>query len=241
MQIDILDATRDHLPIIQNMGRLYVYDISEFMGWRCPPDGLYGCRDLAPYWDEPDAWPFLIQVDGELAGFAMINTKGNVPETDYNVGEFFILRKFRRRGVGTHVARALFARFPGNWEVMQLLPNAPAIAFWRSVVAACTSATWWSSGYWFINVSFTSAASTRLCNCPASTGKSGLSGGWWRAPISTASHICKPASASMASAVSVGPTKLTPSTTRTARPCSSAPATICRTVASPTSGWPGTA
>ena len=133
MDIEIRDAAHDDRTVIQNMGTLYVYDLSEFLGWPCPDDGLYACRSFASYWDEPDRWPFVVRVGGELA-----DTLGTAPETDYNVGEFFILRKFRRRGVGSHVARTLFERFGGRWEIMQLLRNGPAIAFWRAVVAAHT-------------------------------------------------------------------------------------------------------
>tara|TARA_Y100000588_G_C13870265_1_gene760018 strand:- start:192 stop:503 length:312 start_codon:yes stop_codon:yes gene_type:complete len=53
---------------------------------------------------------------------------------DFSVGEFFILRHFRRKGVARAVARELFDRFRGRWEVEQLPLNAPAQAFWQQVV-----------------------------------------------------------------------------------------------------------
>jgi predicted acetyltransferase len=49
--------------------------------------------------------------------------------------EFFVLRKFRRRGVGRRVALDLFARYAGPWRVEQLSGNAPAVLFWRRVIA----------------------------------------------------------------------------------------------------------
>jgi predicted acetyltransferase len=51
------------------------------------------------------------------------------------MAEFFILRKYRRQGAGTRAARELFDRFPGRWEVAEIPENAPAIAFWRKVIA----------------------------------------------------------------------------------------------------------
>jgi predicted acetyltransferase len=33
------------------------------------------------------------------------------------MAEFFVLPKYRRGGVGTDAARAVFARFPGEWHV----------------------------------------------------------------------------------------------------------------------------
>jgi pimeloyl-ACP methyl ester carboxylesterase len=52
--------------------------------------------------------------------------------------EFFILRRHRRRGVGTEVARRVFDRYPGKWEVTQLTRNVDAQAFWRRVIGEYT-------------------------------------------------------------------------------------------------------
>jgi predicted acetyltransferase len=48
--------------------------------------------------------------------------------------EFFVLRRYRRCGVGGQAARALFARFPGEWQVRQIATNQPATAFWRRAI-----------------------------------------------------------------------------------------------------------
>ena len=55
-----------------------------------------------------------------------------------DISEFFIVRRHRRRGVGTEVARLVFDRYPGKWEVTQLTRNVDAQAFWRRVIGAYT-------------------------------------------------------------------------------------------------------
>ena len=50
------------------------------------------------------------------------------------MAEFFVLRKYRRGGVGTDAARAVFARFPGEWQTRQQFVNEAAIAFWRRTI-----------------------------------------------------------------------------------------------------------
>ena len=50
------------------------------------------------------------------------------------MAEFFVLRKYRRGGVGTDAARAVFARFPGEWQTRQQFENTGAIAFWRRAI-----------------------------------------------------------------------------------------------------------
>jgi predicted acetyltransferase len=167
MEVAVLDATEKDFPVVQNLVRFYVYDMSETMGWVCPEDGLYGgCDDLPEYWwtgSTPEElevlsqklkicipynrhferWPvgdqghpFIVRVGGELAGFAMIKKLGPNHEANYDVGEFFIVRKFRGKGIGKAVAHRLFDRFPGIWEVRQMMDHRPAQAFWRRVIAA---------------------------------------------------------------------------------------------------------
>jgi predicted acetyltransferase len=55
-----------------------------------------------------------------------------------DVVEFFVMRKYRRRGAGARVASSVFERFPGGWEVRIDRDNLPAQAFWRRVVGDVT-------------------------------------------------------------------------------------------------------
>jgi predicted acetyltransferase len=69
----------------------------------------------------------------------LIDNVGVNTLVDYNIAEFFILQKYRRKGVGTYVAQYIFDRFRGNWEVMQALSHKAAQMFWRKVIAQYTS------------------------------------------------------------------------------------------------------
>ena len=134
MNVEVIEAGPDLMPVILNLGRYYTYDFTQFIGFRCPDSGLYRTDIWEKYWTEDDRWPFLLKVDGELAGFAFVGPDGTQPDSQYDIGEFFIMRKFRGRGVGQHVAFDVFDRFRGRWEVRQAVQNAPATAFWRKVV-----------------------------------------------------------------------------------------------------------
>ncbi|MHC4717744.1 MAG: GNAT family N-acetyltransferase [Planctomycetota bacterium] len=146
LSIEIIEAGTSDEHVIRNLVRFYVYDMSEYAGWDCPETGLWGgCDDLPQYWHRPpedprdrwpDGWsgfPFVVRVDGRLAGFALVRRIGHDPPA-YDMGEFFILRRFRRRGVGRHVACRIFDRFGGQWQIRQLPDNTPAVAFWREVI-----------------------------------------------------------------------------------------------------------
>jgi ribosomal-protein-alanine N-acetyltransferase len=121
------------------MGRFYVYDMSEFMGWKIPADGLYECIDFSKYWKTDDAFPFLIHYENELAGFVIIDKKGSDASIDFNVAQFFILRKFKNKGLGRYVACQCFDKFRGTWEVMVIPGNEGAYRFWQSIIKKYTA------------------------------------------------------------------------------------------------------
>ena len=92
------------------------------------------CFDLGRYFHEKDRFTFLIRVQEELAGFALINKVGTSSEVDWIIGEFFILAKFQGKGIAKEMAIRIFDRFDGVWEVAQMPKNLPAVRFWKKVV-----------------------------------------------------------------------------------------------------------
>ncbi len=144
--IEVTPATTFDRPILRNLMELYLYDFSEFDGAEIGPFGLYEYPYLDHYWTEPNRFPFLIRVDGQLAGFVLV-TRYNYFTEEYNapdgsspwvIAEFFVMRKYRQQGVGEEAACRTFERFSGNWQVGQIASNTNASAFWRKVIARYT-------------------------------------------------------------------------------------------------------
>jgi predicted acetyltransferase len=127
VQVDL--ATVHDQTATRQLLELYAHDFSERNGADVGDDGTYGYRFLDRYWSEPDRHPFLFRVDGRLAGFALVRSG-----PPHDMAEFFVLRKYRRSGVGRDAARAVFARFPGEWQVREQFENTGAIAFWRDAI-----------------------------------------------------------------------------------------------------------
>lgn len=61
-----------------------------------------------------------------------------LPESDIWMGQFFIMRKYRRLGIGGTAASEIFDTIRGRWEIGQMPTNVAAQRFWRSVVATYT-------------------------------------------------------------------------------------------------------
>lgn len=143
MNISLISATLPDYPLIQNMARFYVYDLSRECGfisseWALPPNGLYESFDFKEYFQDPKRKAFIIKVDQEIAGFALLNQEGIFPETTWNMGEFFIIAKFQSKGIGSKVAKKVWKLHPGKWEVSVIPENKYAAAFWRRAISSYT-------------------------------------------------------------------------------------------------------
>jgi len=140
MAVTVLPASPSQRGLMERLLQLYLHDFSEF----APRHTTYGEVDadglfpyppgLDSYWQEPGREPLLIRADGAVAGFALLNCWSALDRPlDRAVAEFFVLRKYRRAGVGTRAAHAVFRRHPGRWEVAVAAYNPAALRFWRQV------------------------------------------------------------------------------------------------------------
>ncbi|MGN6671636.1 MAG: GNAT family N-acetyltransferase [Candidatus Nucleicultricaceae bacterium] len=134
-------ATFNDYPIIQNIARFYVYDLSRSCGfissdWAIPKDGLYESDDFKSYFEDPTRKAYLLKVGEEWAGFVLLNKMTQNPQALWNMGEFFILAKFQGKGLGRTVAHAIWRENPGNWEIMVIPENKQAHKFWQKTIQA---------------------------------------------------------------------------------------------------------
>ena len=130
-------ATEAERPILENLLELYIHDFSEFLSVHIGPDGKFGYRDLPLYWTEAERHPLLARVDGDHAGFALVRKVTAIygDRTVWDMAEFFVLRGVRRRQIGTEFAQAVWAMFPGAWQVRVMQTNQRARMFWAHAIA----------------------------------------------------------------------------------------------------------
>ncbi|WP_010500468.1 GNAT family N-acetyltransferase [Paenibacillus elgii] len=141
MEVVVSKAAEEQKSVLRNLLELYKYDFTEFDPEDVNEHGLFEYPYLDHYWTEEGRHPFLVHVDGKLAGFALIRELGS-DERVYSVAEFFVMKKYRRHGVGRDLAFDLFNRFPGQWEVAQMKENEPAQKFWRRIVDEYTKGSY---------------------------------------------------------------------------------------------------
>ena len=127
--VEVLEARVADKPVVRRLLELYLHDFSVFTGNDVDARGRFGYDFLDAYWTDSDRVPFLFRVDRHWCGFALVRTGD-----PHDMAEFFVMRKYRRSGVGIAAAHALLARFPGRWQVRQMRANADATAFWRRAI-----------------------------------------------------------------------------------------------------------
>jgi predicted acetyltransferase len=137
VKIEVVPARTEQAPILANLLQLYAHDFSEFHDVAIGADGRFVYKHLPLYWSEPGRHPFLVWVDGKLAGFVFvkkgseISANGNV----WDMAEFFVLRAYRRGGIGTRIAHEVWRQFPGVWEIRVMRANVAALNFWTRAIS----------------------------------------------------------------------------------------------------------
>ena len=140
MRVTVEPVAFGDKAVLRRLMQLYLHDMSEFTGDDVDAHGEFPYRYFDQYW-APDAgeerYPLFIRTDGSLAGFALVRRAGD----EWQMAEFFVMRRFRRSGIGGEAAVMVFRRFAGPWFVHQLERNLPAQAFWPRVIGAFTGGT----------------------------------------------------------------------------------------------------
>ncbi len=125
----------DRREVLVNLAQFYVYDFSEL--YPDKPEREFESNGrfsdfphLDKYFSERGRVALLIRSGDAIVGFALLNQVSNCREQiEFNMAEFFIARKYRRRGYGAAAAHAVFAAYRGEWELSVVRPNVAAQKF----------------------------------------------------------------------------------------------------------------
>lgn len=136
--LEVIPAEPDQEAILSNLLELYAHDFSEFHDIDLGEDGRFGYANLPLYWREPGRHPFLVRMNGKLAGLVLVNRGSRISNSEavWDMAEFFIVRGHRRRGIGTDTAHRVWRRFPGPWEVRVMESNQTAYQFWERAISS---------------------------------------------------------------------------------------------------------
>jgi predicted acetyltransferase len=140
MNFILLKASEEHKVAVQNLMQFYIYDFSEYVKYDVEENGLFApYPNLADYWERDNSkFPYVIKMNGKYAGFVLVKQINSTDRSYFSIAEFFILKKYRREGIGRAIATKVLNLHKGQWEVYQKISNNPARVFWNSVISEYT-------------------------------------------------------------------------------------------------------
>ncbi|UNK20900.1 GNAT family N-acetyltransferase [Paenibacillus sp. N3/727] len=126
--------------VIEHLMQFYLYDFTQFLDIDVNDEGRFApYPGLDDYWIKRETcYPYMITYHNKPVGFALVDRMDDPAEADFYLCEFFVMKKYRRSGLGTWAAHQLFDRLRGRWKVTQISTNTPAQAFWRKTIGAYT-------------------------------------------------------------------------------------------------------
>ncbi|NLO84514.1 MAG: GNAT family N-acetyltransferase [Clostridiales bacterium] len=136
MAVKLRSVQLEDREILSNLLEKYNYEFSQYDQLDVNKLGLYGYQYLDYYWTEKNRWAYFIQVDEKLAGFVMVNDYSVVEDrkTDFVIAEFFVMYKYRRRGIGKEAFYQVLDLHKGTWQLKRHPKNIPSVHFWDRVV-----------------------------------------------------------------------------------------------------------
>lgn len=139
--VELVPASRHDRAVLENLGQLYRYDLSEAYGLMPNPDGTFNNRRLDEFrtGQKPDHRAWLITAAGKLGGFVMTDPHEDGSMT---IDDFFVVRALRRTGVGREAARQAIALFPGRWRIGYQRYNPGVERFWTQVASDFVGDDW---------------------------------------------------------------------------------------------------
>lgn len=138
--LELVRAGSQHQSVLENLLELYIHDFSELVLKDVGDDGRFGYKNLALFWSDSSRLALLARLDNKLVGFALV-TKSSEPSGDgdvWDMTEFFILRRYRRRGIGTQIAEKVWLECPGRWQIRVMEKNTSARRFWEASIEKFT-------------------------------------------------------------------------------------------------------
>lgn len=135
LTLELIHTDPEQAELIRNLYQFYAYESSDWEQEDVEVDGRFYIHDahLQRYWQMPGWSAQLILVDGFIAGFVLVERSELLGIDALELADLFILRKYRRQGIGRAVALQLLVS-DSDWLVRYYRQDLLATAFWDAVL-----------------------------------------------------------------------------------------------------------
>lgn len=135
-QLVVTPALPEEYTLLDRLVQFYLYDISVCAGADLDSAGVFADPALESFWATNGHTALLLRLGLTIVGFAFVGNSSQVQTAfgGHCCDALFVLRRYRRRGLGQAAAHTIFTDFPGEWEIAAPANNPPAQSFWRAVI-----------------------------------------------------------------------------------------------------------
>ena len=135
LDLRVAEATGGDADLLDRLFELYAYDFSDLLELDLSPAGRYIPAGYRQGGDAVRSW--LLHANGHPAGFAIASPGSVIDDCSdvWDMREFFVVRRYRRIGAGSHLALTVWRDQPGTWDIRVIESNRPVLAFWERTVA----------------------------------------------------------------------------------------------------------
>ena len=135
MTVKLKEVLEIEKSILRNFYSLYLHELSNFTtNLDVGEDGVFHYEELDKFWDVDGLSPYFIKLNDEIIGFILLLERPFLKKSnDYGINDFFILNKYKGKGLAVQAAGKIFEEKPGQYFVMQVVENKRAVAFWKKV------------------------------------------------------------------------------------------------------------
>lgn len=137
MTATLSQISEDEKHILQNLYSLYLHDLSAFTdGLDISSDGSFIYDSFELIWEKEGLTPYFLKSDENIVGFLLLLERPFLKkEYDYSINDFFLLKKYRGKGVSKTFIKELFEQKKGKYFLIVLEKNCIAISFWRRALS----------------------------------------------------------------------------------------------------------
>lgn len=136
MSVTLREVYENEKTILQNLYSFYLHDLSMFTpNISINENGFFDYEDLYLFWTNEGISPYFIESEGNIIGFILLLERPFLKkENDFCINDIFILNKFKGKGYGIRAVKELFESKQGQYYVIELVNNLPAVSFWRKIL-----------------------------------------------------------------------------------------------------------
>ena len=135
MTVILKEVLESEKSILRNFYSLYLHELSNFTtNLDVGEDGVFHYEELEKFWEVDGLSPYFIKLGDEIIGFILLLERPYLNKSnDYGINDFFILNKYKGKGLAVQAAGKIFKEKPGQYFVMQVVENKRAVAFWKKI------------------------------------------------------------------------------------------------------------